>query len=187
MSGNNATEQQYDSVIETCKALFIAKTRDYGTAWRVLRPISVRDQIYIKAQRIRTIQERGTQKIDDAIDSEFIGIINYALIGTIQLTLPEDVPEELEVAEASTLYEQHAAAAKQLMQDKNHDYGEAWRSMSPESFVDLILMKLLRIRQIITNDGKTIVSEGLEANFMDILNYAVFALIQASEKKTAAA
>jgi len=179
------TNAQYHAIIETCKTLFLAKTRDYGTSWRVLRTISVRDQIYIKAQRIRTIQERGTQKIGDAIDSEFVGIVNYAIIGNIQLTLAEDAPEELSIAEATNYYNFQVAAAQRLMQDKNHDYGEAWRSMSLESFVDLILMKLMRIRQIITNDGKTTVSEGLDANFYDILNYAVFALILLQENKTA--
>ena len=183
MSGSSDTSRQYDTVLEMCKALFLAKTADYGTAWRVLRPISVRDQIYIKAQRIRTIQEAGVQRIEDKIDSEFIGIINYAIIGNIQLSLSEIDPEELEVTEVKALYEKQADVAKKLMQDKNHDYGEAWRSMSPESFVDLILMKLLRIGQIITNHGKTNVSEGLEANFYDIINYAVFALVLMHEKK----
>lgn len=185
MIESSATEQEYDAVIDKCKALFTAKTVDYGTAWRVLRPISVRDQIYIKAQRIRTIQEKGKQKVSDAIDAEFTGIINYAIIGNIQLTLPEDADEELPVTEAVRLYGQQAGAARRLMLDKNHDYGEAWRSMSPESFVDLILMKLLRIRQIITNEGKTIASEGLDANFFDIINYAVFALILLNGKKSA--
>lgn len=180
------TSQQYDDIINQCKTIFIAKTQDYGTAWRVLRTISVRDQIYIKAQRIRTIQERGTQKVNDAIDSEFIGIINYAIIGNIQLTLPEEAPEELSVDEATTLYQKQAARAKQLMLDKNHDYGEAWRSMSVESFVDLILMKLMRIRQIVTNEGKTVMSEGIDANFFDIINYAIFALVRMQEKTTVA-
>lgn len=183
MSETSATEQQYDDIMEQCKAVFTAKTRDYGTAWRVLRTISVRDQIYIKAQRIRTIQERGTQKIGDGIAGEFMGIINYAIIGNIQLTLPEDAEEELSVTEATTLYSQQAGAAKRLMLDKNHDYGEAWRSMSLESFVDLIIMKLLRIRQIVTNNGKTEISEGIDANFFDIINYAVFALILMHESK----
>ena len=187
MTEMGATEQQYDGVIEKCKTVFTIKTRDYGTAWRVLRTISVRDQIYIKAQRIRTIQERGIQKISDSIDGEFMGIINYAIIGNIQLTLPEDAEEELSVAEATKLYEENANAAKRLMQDKNHDYGEAWRSMSLESFVDLIIMKLLRIRQIVTNNGKTEMSEGIDANFFDIINYAVFALILMNEKIETAA
>jgi hypothetical protein len=186
MPESSATEGQYADVIAQCEAVYLAKTRDYGTAWRVLRPISIRDQIYIKAQRIRTIQEKREQKVGDAVDSEFIGIINYAIIGVIQLALPEDADEELPVMEAARLYQQGANTAKRLMQDKNHDYGEAWRSMSPESFVDLILMKLLRVRQIITNDGKTEMSEGLEANFLDIINYAVFALILMQEKNKAA-
>lgn len=182
----SATLQQYDEITKTCKAIFTAKTADYGTAWRVLRPISVRDQIYIKAQRIRTIQEKGFQRVGDGIDAEFIGIVNYAIIGNIQLLLPEEAPEELDVAEAATLYEEQAERAKGLMLAKNHDYGEAWRSMSLESLVDLILMKLLRIRQIITNDGRTLMSEGLDANFLDIINYAVFALIRMQEKTAVA-
>ena len=140
------------------------------------------DQIFIKAQRIRTIQERGSQKIGDDIISEFRGIINYAVIGSIQLELTAGIPDELPLAKVSELYDQHVATARKLMQDKNHDYGEAWRSMSQESFVDLILMKLQRIRQILLNDGKTLISEGIDANYLDILNYAVFALILLSER-----
>ena len=186
MSEYNATEHQYNDVIQKCKTVFVAKTRDYGTAWRVLRTISVRDQIYIKAQRIRTIQEKGKQKVSDGIESEFIGIVNYAIIGNIQLALHEDASEELSINEASNFYDEQAEAAKQLMRDKNHDYGEAWRSMSLESLVDLILMKLVRIRQIVTNEGKTIMSEGIDANFFDIINYAVFALILMQEQKAVA-
>jgi hypothetical protein len=176
------TNQQYDSITEQCKNLFLKKTADYGTAWRVLRTISIRDQIYIKALRIRNIQEKKQQKIGDDIQSEFIGIINYAVIGLIQLELPEDAPEELSTEEVSHLYDSQVKLARSLMQAKNHDYGEAWRNMSQESFVDLILMKLQRMRQIISNEGKTIVSEGLDANYTDIINYAVFALILANEK-----
>lgn len=171
------TNLQYDQAIHSCKEIFLKKARDYGTAWRVLRTISVVDQIFIKAQRIRTIQEKGRQKIGDDIPAEFKGIINYAVIGLIQLDQPADAPEEMPVNEVSTLYDKYVAVAKQLMNDKNHDYGEAWRSMSQESFVDLILMKLQRIRQILTNDGKTLISEGIDANYLDIINYAVFALI----------
>jgi hypothetical protein len=171
------TNQQYDQVISGCKDIFIKKATDYGTAWRVLRTISIVDQIFIKAQRIRTIQEKGEQKVSDGIAAEFKGIINYAVIGLIQLDLPADAPEELNIGEVDTRYDQKVLAAKTLMQDKNHDYGEAWRSMSQESFVDLILMKLQRIRQILSNDGKTLISEGIDANYYDILNYAVFALI----------
>ena len=178
------TNQQYDQAIEACKEIFLKKTRDYGTAWRVLRTISIVDQIFIKAQRIRTIQEKGQQKIADDIAAEFRGIINYAVIGMIQLQLPDNTPEELEWQEASEWYDANVRTSKQLMEDKNHDYGEAWRSMSQESFVDLILMKLQRIRQILANEGKTIASEGIDANYLDIINYAVFALILMSENST---
>ncbi|MBC7946379.1 MAG: DUF1599 domain-containing protein [Chitinophagaceae bacterium] len=171
------TDNQYDQVIVSCKEIFIKKTRDYGTAWRVLRTISIVDQIFIKAQRIRTIQEKKQQKVVDDISAEFKGILNYAIIGLIQLELPADAPEELEWPAASSLYDTYVERAKKLMQDKNHDYGEAWRSMSQESFVDLILMKLQRIRQILANEGKTIMSEGIDANYNDIVNYAVFAMI----------
>lgn len=176
------TNEQYDAVIHLCEDIFIKKTKDYGTAWRVLRPISITDQIYIKAQRIRTIQEKQTQKIGDDIRSEFIGIINYAVIGLVQLELPEEAPEELSVEETDHFYRAKIKMAKDLMQEKNHDYGEAWRSMSQESFVDLILMKLQRMRQIISNKGITLISEGLDANYLDIINYAVFALILMQEK-----
>jgi hypothetical protein len=178
------TNQQYDSVIELCKDIFEKKTRDYGTAWRVLRTISIVDQIYIKAQRIRTIQEKGEQKVSDDIGGEFIGIINYSIIGIIQLHLPQDAPEEMDVDQTVALFMAQAHAAKTLMQNKNHDYGEAWRSMSQEGLVDLILMKLQRIRQILQNKGKTLISEGIDANYFDMINYAVFALIQMSEKES---
>lgn len=178
-----STNEQYDQVITSCKDIFIKKTKDYGTAWRVLRTISIVDQIFIKAQRIRTIQEKKQQKIADDIAGEFKGIINYAVIGLIQLELKPDAPEELEVSKVEELYNHHVANSKTLMQDKNHDYGEAWRSMSQESFVDLILMKLLRIKQILSNEGKTLISEGIDANYHDIVNYGVFALILAGEKK----
>lgn len=171
------TNQQYDQVILSCKEIFVKKAKDYGTAWRVLRTISIVDQIFIKAQRIRTIQEKGEQKVADGIAAEFKGIINYAVIGLVQLELPDNAPEEMEVKEVSPLFDKQVNIAKSLMQDKNHDYGEAWRSMSQESFVDLILMKLQRIRQILSNEGKTIISEGIDANYLDIINYAVFALI----------
>ena len=171
------TTQQYTHAIESCKEIFIKKTRDYGTAWRVLRTISIVDQIFIKAQRIRTIQEKKQQKIADDISAEFKGIINYAVIGLIQLELPSEAPEEMDWHEAAERYEKHITTARTLMEDKNHDYGEAWRSMSQESFVDLILMKLQRIRQILANEGKTLISEGIDANYLDIINYAVFALI----------
>lgn len=171
------TNKQYDIAITSCKEIFLKKAQDYGTAWRVLRTISIVDQIFIKAQRIRTIQQKGTQVISDDISSEFKGIINYAVIGLIQLDLSESDPEEMEINLVSKLFDDKTGIAKRLMGYKNDDYGEAWRSMSQESFVDLILMKLQRIRQILTNDGKTIMSEGIDANYLDIINYAVFALI----------
>ena len=181
------TNRQYDTIIEECKDVFIKKTKDYGTAWRVLRTISVIDQLYIKAQRIKTIQEKGEQKVGDVgddIHSEFSGIINYCIIGLIQLELTDDDPEELEVSIAEKLYKNFFTKAKTLMQSKNHDYGEAWRNMTQESFVDLILMKLLRMKQILLNKGKTIMSEGLDANYYDMINYAVFALILKNEKQS---
>jgi len=177
----SATNHQYDQAIEAAASIFFKKTNDYGTAWRVLRPISIIDQIFIKAQRIRTIQELGEQRVGDGIADEFKGIINYAVIGLMQLQLTNDDPEEMTLAEVRPRYLEVVTDTKTLMQNKNHDYGEAWRSMSQESFVDLILMKLQRMRQILSNDGKTLISEGLDANFQDILNYAVFALILLNE------
>lgn len=179
------TNQQYDDVIKQSRDIFIKKTKDYGTAWRVLRTISIIDQIYIKAYRIRTIQEKGEQKIGDDTVAEFIGIINYSIIGLIQLELNENDPEELEVATVESLYDKYFSEARTLMQSKNHDYGEAWRNMTQESFVDLILMKLQRMRQIVANKGQTLISEGLDANYHDIINYAVFALILINENKPA--
>jgi Nucleotide modification associated domain 1 len=179
----NTTNQQYDRAIQTCRDIFIKKTKDYGTSWRVLRTISIVDQIFIKAKRIRTIQENKTQKIGDDIRSEFAGILNYAIIGLIQLDLKTDEVEDLPAETAGRWYDEKAAAAKKLMGDKNHDYGEAWRDMSQESFVDLILSKLRRIKQIISNDGKTIISEGIDANYYDIINYSAFALILLAEGK----
>jgi len=171
------TESQYNAAIAACREIFLHKTRDYGTSWRVYRTISVADQIYIKAKRIRTIQEKGEQKIGDDTVSEFRGIVNYAIIGLIQLGIHDDELEDLPVELVSALYDEKALTAKKLMADKNHDYGEAWREMSQESFVDLILAKVLRIKQILRNEGKTIVSEGIDANYYDIINYAVFGLI----------
>lgn len=176
------TNGQYDAAVQTCREVFLKKTADYGTSWRVYRIISVADQIYIKAKRIRTIQEKGEQKIGDDIVSEFKGILNYAIIGLIQLDLPAGEVEELPVDTVEKLYNEKVTMAKELMEDKNHDYGEAWRDMSQESFTDLILAKLLRIRKILSNDGKTIMSEGIDANLYDILNYAAFALILIDEE-----
>jgi hypothetical protein len=172
------TAKQFDSVIAHCRELFTKKTRDYGTAWRILRTSSLTDQIFIKAQRIRTLEEKGTSKVGEAIDDEFVGIINYAVMALIQLQLSDDARTEIAADEATSRYDEQVAITKSLMLDKNHDYGEAWRDMRVSSFTDLILMKLLRIKQIEDNQGKTIVSEGIDSGYRDILNYAVFALIQ---------
>ena len=172
------TDQQYDTVADACRNIFIKKTMDYGTSWRVFRTISVADQLYIKARRIRNIQETGVQRVDDDITGEYRGIFNYAIIGLIQLQLADDESEEIEPEKAIQLYDAQVLRARQLMEAKNHDYGEAWREMSDESFADLILVKILRIKQIVQNEGKTIASEGIDANYFDIINYAVFALIQ---------
>lgn len=177
------TNTQYHQAVEACKDIFIKKTKDYGTAWRVLRTISVVDQIFIKALRIRTIQELKTQKVGDDIRSEFIGILNYAIIGLIQLELGNPTVEDLAVDQTAALYNQQVTFAQDTMLSKNHDYGEAWREMSQESFADLILVKLLRIKQILQNDGKTLISEGIDANYVDIINYAAFALILIQEGK----
>jgi len=171
------TSEQYAGVISQCKDIFIKKTKDYGTAWRVLRGISIVDQIFIKALRIRTIQDKKTQRVGDDIASEFMGIVNYAVIGLIQLKLDHPAVEEVPADTVSRWYDEQAGIARATMEDKNHDYGEAWREMSQESFADLILMKLMRIKQILQNDGQTLISEGIDANYTDILNYAVFALI----------
>lgn len=177
------TNNQYLQAVQLSKDIFIKKTRDYGTAWRVLRTISVVDQIFIKALRIRTIQELKIQKVGDDIRSEFMGILNYAIIGLIQLELGNPTVEELPVETTEQLYQKQVQFAMDTMQSKNHDYGEAWRDMSQESFADLILMKLLRIKQILQNDGKTLISEGIDANYVDIINYAAFALILIQEGK----
>ena len=176
------TNQQYDQAVQSAKEIFLQKTKDYGTSWRVYRTISVADQIYIKAKRIRNIQETGLQKIGDDVISEFKGILNYGIIGLIQLDITDDELEDLPYETVEQSYNEKITIAKQLMQDKNHDYGEAWRQMSQESFVDMILAKILRIKQILVNKGKTIISEGIDANFYDIINYAVFGLILSEEE-----
>jgi len=177
------TNQQYDAAVAQCKSTFLKKTADYGTSWRVYRTISIADQIYIKAKRVKTIQDKQEQKIGDGIKSEFEGILNYAVIGLIQLELKNNDVEQLNVQDVSRLYDLIIDRAKKLMADKNHDYGEAWRGMSQESFIDLTLAKILRIKQIISNNGVTMISEGIDANFYDILNYAAFGLILIAEGK----
>lgn len=171
----------YDAVAGRCRSLFADKTADYGTAWRILRPSSLTDQIFIKANRIRTLQETGQAKVEEGIEPEFVGIINYSLMAMIQCRMPKDAPLELETKEALRLYDSMAAEVRGLMIRKNHDYGEAWRDMRVSSLDDLILMKVLRVKQIEDNLGFTRVSEGIEANYMDMANYAIFALILMEE------
>ncbi len=176
------TTKQYDDVITTCRNLFINKMKDYGSAWRILRLPSLTDQIFIKAQRIRSLQQNEVRKVDEGEVSEFIGIINYCLMALVQLEKGVDEQPDLTVAEATELYDAKVAVTKKLMQDKNHDYGEAWRDMRVSSLTDLILQKLLRVKQIEDNSGKTLVSEGIDANYQDMINYAVFALIHLNNK-----
>ncbi len=177
----NKTSSQYDSAISVCKDIFLKKMKDYGTAWRILRTSSITDQLFIKAQRIRNIEDKGTQKINEDITSEYIGIINYSIIGLIQLGLKNDERMELPADEVSKLFDKYSKEAKSLMENKNHDYGEAWRDMRLSSLTDLILMKLLRIKQIEDNKGETLISEGVDANFHDMINYGVFSLIKLNE------
>ena len=171
------TSQQYDAIISICRDLFTKKTKDYGTAWRILRLPSLTDQIYIKAQRIRSLQENEVRKVNEDETSEFIGIINYCIMALIQIEKGIADQPDLNYDEAVALYDEKIALTKQLMEDKNHDYGEAWRDMRVSSLTDLILQKLLRVKQIEDNRGKTLVSEGIDANYQDMINYSVFALI----------
>lgn len=176
------TSKQYDAIIEKSRSLFINKMKDYGSAWRILRLTSLTDQIFIKAQRIRSLQQNSVRKVDEDEVSEFIGIINYCIMALIQLDQGVVEQPDLSIEEATKLYDEKVGLTKQLMMDKNHDYGEAWRDMRVSSLTDLILQKLLRVKQIEDNAGKTIVSEGIDANYQDMVNYAVFALIHLNEK-----
>ena len=171
------TSKQYDAVVATCRSLFEKKMKDYGSAWRILRLPSLTDQIFIKAQRIRSLQQNSVRKVEEGEISEFIGIINYCIMALIQLEKGVVEQPDLSLEESLTLYDEKVSITKKLMEDKNHDYGEAWRDMRVSSLTDLILQKLLRVKQIEDNKGKTLVSEGIEANYQDMLNYAVFALI----------
>lgn len=174
---------QYDKVTDTCKALFLRKNKDYGTAWRVLRLSSLTDQIYIKASRVRTIEEQGTRKVEDRIEDEYIGMINYCLMALIQHDLGDDKEQEIPIEVLEPMYDAYVTKTRQLFQDKNHDYGEIWRDMRISSYTDLILMKILRIKQIENNKGLLLASEGVDANYMDIINYCIFALIRLDEQE----
>lgn len=180
---SSRTSLQYDEAVALCKDIYLKKMKDYGSAWRILRPTSLTDQIFIKAQRIRSIEEKGAQKVSESIESEFVGIVNYAVMALIQIGLHSNENLELSQSDALRHYEEQVGRVKSLMMDKNHDYGEAWRDMRVSSMTDLILMKLLRIKQIEDNRGNTLISEGVDANYSDIINYAVFALIKLMEEK----
>jgi hypothetical protein len=175
------TSKQYDDLVNKCRSLFVNKMSDYGSAWRILRLPSLTDQIFIKAQRIRSLQENDVRKVDEGEVSEFIGIINYCVMALIQLEKGVVEQPDLNTEEATLLYDEKVAVTKQLMLDKNHDYGEAWRDMRVSSLTDLILQKLLRVKQIEDNAGKTLVSEGIDANYQDMINYAIFAMIHLGE------
>ncbi|WP_029286468.1 DUF1599 domain-containing protein [Pedobacter sp. R20-19] len=180
MQTNTAVE--FDEVIAVCRSLFLKKTKDYGTAWRILRPSSITDQIFIKAQRIRTLEEKKVSKVGEGIIPEYIGIINYCAIAMMQLELSETDPLEMPFEKVERLFEEKITETRDLMLAKNHDYGEAWRDMRVSSLTDLILMKIFRVKQIEDNEGQTLASEGVKANYQDMLNYSVFALIKLGVK-----
>lgn len=182
-SGSSLTERQYSEQVEICRDLFSKKAQDYGTAWRIMRPSSVTDQIFIKANRIRSIQTKGEKKVDEGIRSELIGIVNYSAMALIQCELGFSDSADMSAEEAIRRYTDKVDTAYKLMASKNHDYDEAWRHMRVSSIVDIILMKIYRTKQIESHDGSTLVSEGVEANYLDMINYAVFALILTKDEK----
>ncbi len=177
-----STIVEYKNIISSCKEIFLKKYKDYGSAWRILRLPSITDQIFIKAQRIRTIQEKNLMKVDEGIENEFIGIINYSMIAIIQLNFQDDERIEIPFEELDSLYDSSSNETIKLLENKNHDYDEAWRDMRVSSMLDIILMKLYRTKQIENNNGKTIISEGVKANYQDIINYSVFCLIKITNK-----
>lgn len=180
------TEEQFREALAECREVFVKKLHDYGTAWRILRTTSLTDQLYIKAARIRSIEVQGEAMINEGIRPEFVGIVNYAIIGLIQLKYGfAEQPDDMSIEQATQAYDEQAEQTLQLMLRKNHDYNEAWRSMRVSSYTDIILQKIFRTKQIEGNDGKTLVSEGIDANYMDMMNYAVFALIQLREENKA--
>jgi hypothetical protein len=175
------TSRQFEQAMALCKEVFINKMKDYGSSWRVLRTSSLTDQIYIKANRIRSIEQKGINKVEEGIRPEFIGIVNYSVMALVQIELGTEGKLEIDQDEALSLYDRHIRSARELMEDKNHDYDEAWRNMRVSSYTDIILMKLMRIKQIEDRAGETLVSEGVDANYRDIINYALFALIKIEE------
>ena len=181
MKKQEKTSKQWKDIVQKCKDIFLKKHKDYGSSWRILRLLSLTDQIYIKAQRLRSIEEKGEQKVADSIDGEYIGMINYCIMALIQINNSE-LEIDLKANEAEKLYDAQAKKFHDLLMAKNHDYGEAWRNMRITSFTDLILQKIARIKQIEDNDGKTVISEGIGAGYQDILNYSVFALIKLDDR-----
>jgi hypothetical protein len=181
MNDIGQTEQQFETIIQKCRTIFLAKMKDYGSSWRILRISSLTDQVFIKANRIRSIETKGVRKVDEGIIPEYVGIVNYSIIALIQLELGEESEQNLSPGEAEKLYNKHIYAARDLMLNKNHDYAEVWREMRLSSLTDIILMKLMRIKQIEDNMGKTFISEGIDANYQDIINYSIFALIKLEE------
>ena len=179
----NKTAEQYNKAFDSSQDIFDKKTRDYGTSWRVFRISSITDQLYIKAKRIRTIDEKGRQKIDDSIESEFKACVNYGVIGLIQLSMDDNQGLDLSADKTKSLYREQRTIITELMEAKNHDYGEAWRDMRISSYTDMILTKLHRVKQIEENDGETLISEGIDGHYKDIVNYALFALIKIDEAK----
>ncbi|MCX6246839.1 MAG: DUF1599 domain-containing protein [Bacteroidetes bacterium] len=175
------TEQQFERIIQKCRSIFLAKMKDYGSSWRILRIPSLTDQIFIKANRIRSIESKGIRKVDEGIIPEYIGIVNYSVIALIQLELGEEAELNLTARDAEKLYSKYVYSARDLMLNKNHDYDEVWRDMRLTSLTDIILVKLMRIKQIEDNMGKTFISEGIDANYLDIINYSIFALIKLDE------
>ena len=178
------TDLQFDQVAAFCRDIFTKKMKDYGSSWRILRPASVTDQIFIKANRIRSIETKGVSKVDEGIRSELIAIVNYGIIGLIQLELGSSMTDDLNFEKGLELYTKYLSQAKKLMLDKNHDYDEAWRTMRMQSYTDLILMKIYRTKQIEDNLGVTLISEGIDANYFDMINYAIFGLIKMEEMNT---
>ncbi len=177
------TDQQFEQISNICRDIYTKKLKDYGSSWRIMRSQSLTDQIFIKANRIRSIETKGVSKVDEGIRSELIAIVNYGIIGLIQLELGHSEKADLDYDQAVALYDKYMAEAKELMDAKNHDYDEAWRLMRSESYTDLILMKINRTKQIESNKGKTIISEGIDANYFDMINYAIFGLIKIEESE----
>lgn len=177
------TDSQYDKALAECRAIFVGKMQDYGASWRIFRPSSITDQLFIKANRIRSLEEKGVSLVGEGVYSEYIGLVNYSIMEIIQLENGHADEPDLNIERATLWYDSYAAKAKALMERKNHDYGEAWRDMRVKSLTDMILVKILRIKEMEDNQGQSELSEGIDANLYDMINYAIFALIKLDEAK----